>query len=76
MAMTLSGLVQADTFTQSAQSVARFEFVEVTLRLTQPVAGNPLTDAALEAEFTAGSGSHAKVKDTEDWGLLLERQGR
>jgi hypothetical protein len=61
IAMALAGLVRADTFTQSARSVARFEFVEVTLQLTQAVAGNPFTDAALEGEFTAGSGSHAKV---------------
>ncbi len=54
LVLAFTVVVRAETFTQSARSVDRFEFVEVTLKLDQPVAGNPFTDAALEGELEAG----------------------
>ena len=61
LALAWAVAVRADTFTQSARSVDRFQFVEVTLKLDRPVTGNPFTDAALEGEFNAGSSPHLKV---------------
>jgi hypothetical protein len=38
-------------FSQSAASVPVYEFLEVTLRLSAPSAGNPFTDAVVTGEF-------------------------
>ena len=51
----------APRFTQSAKSVDRFNFVEVTLTLDEPAKGNPFVDAALEGQLTPAGGSVARV---------------
>lgn len=66
----------ADEFKQSARSVDRFDFVEVTLRLDQPAAGNPFTEAELAAQLIRPDGSRASVDgfcDSEDGRLFRVR---
>ena len=49
-------------FSQSAPSVAAYDFVEVSLRVSTPVAGNPFTEAAVTGWFgPAGGGERVKV---------------
>lgn len=38
-------------FEQSAKSLDRFDFVEVTIKVTDPPSGNPFTDAEVTGEF-------------------------
>ncbi len=45
-------LSAAPRFEQSARTVDRFDFVEVTLTLDEPAKGNPFLDAALEGAFS------------------------
>jgi len=45
------------TFSQSAQSVPAYEFVEVSLRISVPAAGNPFTEAAVTGSFGLAGGS-------------------
>ncbi len=50
------------SFSQSAASVAAYDFVEVTLQVSAPSAGNPFTDAAVTGSFgMAGAGERVKV---------------
>jgi len=44
-------------FSQSANSVPAYEYVEVTLRVSPPVSGNPFTDAAVTGSFGAAGAS-------------------
>jgi hypothetical protein len=48
-------------FSQSAASVAAYDFVEVTLRLSGPAVDNPFTGAVVTAEFRE-SGSQSLIK--------------
>ena len=48
-------------FTQSAQTIDAYDFVEVTLRIEKPNAGNPFTDAAFEGRFARDGGEHVRV---------------
>jgi hypothetical protein len=66
----------AVTFTQSAKSVDRYDFVEITLRLEAPAPGNPFTDAAFAGEFTPGGGTPVKVDgfcDSDDGSIFRIR---
>lgn len=44
-------------FTQSAEQVGAFDFVEVTARVTNPTFRNPFTDATLAGDFAADDSS-------------------
>ena len=59
--ITTLAATAAPRFTQSAKSVNRFDFVEITLTLDEPVKGNPFLDAALEGQFTRVGGSAARM---------------
>jgi len=49
-------------FSQSAASVAAYDFVEVSLQVSAPLAGNPFTDAAVTGTFgSSGGGERVKV---------------
>jgi hypothetical protein len=48
-------------FEQSAQKVNCNEFVEVTLTLIPPLAGNPFTDVSVVGEMTPPGGARVKV---------------
>jgi len=53
---------QEVAFSQSAASVAAYDFVEVSLRATAPVGGNPFLDAAVNGWFgPAGASEQVKV---------------
>jgi hypothetical protein len=45
------------SFSQSAQSVEVYDFVEVTLNVSKPDAGNPFTDVAVQGSFEKASGA-------------------
>ena len=45
------------SFSQSAQSVEVYDFVEVTLNVSKPDAGNPFTDVAVQGSFEKTSGA-------------------
>jgi hypothetical protein len=50
-------------FTQSATTVAVYDFVEITARVAAPGAGNPFTEASLKGEFAqAGSAEPQAVE--------------
>ncbi len=51
----------ADSFIQSAASVDRFDFVEVTLTLDAPATGNPFVDASFSGEFLPAGTTALKV---------------
>lgn len=56
--VALTGVAGADSFQQSARRVDRYCFVEITLTLDAPAAGNPFTEAALTGAFTpSGAGT-------------------
>jgi hypothetical protein len=44
-------------FSQSAQSVEVYDFVEVTLDVSKPDAGNPFTEVAVQGSFEKTSGA-------------------
>src|SRR5215472_1188419 len=48
-------------FSQSAASVAAYDFVEVTLRVSGPAVSNPFTEAVVTGEFRE-SGSQSSIK--------------
>jgi len=47
---------------QSAETVDAFDFVEVTLAVTQPDAPNPFTQVAVTGEFAREDGAAVKVE--------------
>jgi hypothetical protein len=50
------------SFSQSAQTVETYDFVEITLRVAAPDAGNPFTEGAVEGQFgKAGSSEKLSV---------------
>ncbi len=53
--------IAAPRFEQSARRVECFDFVEVTLHLDAPPAGNPFTDATLTGEFGPAGTAPLKV---------------
>lgn len=59
--LPLLGAGQGDskrvTFSQSAQSVEAYDFIEVTARIDAPAAANPFTDAALSGVFGKAGGA-------------------
>jgi hypothetical protein len=46
------------TFSQSAQQVDRYDFVEITAAVASPDAHNPFMDAALTGTMESGNGAH------------------
>jgi len=48
-------------FTQSAQNVDTYDFVEITLNVKSPDAENPFLDVAVEGWFTADAGKKVHV---------------
>jgi len=44
-------------FSQSANSVAVYDYVEVSLRVTPPIVGNPFTDVVVTGSFSLADGS-------------------
>lgn len=50
-ASALAGSALADSFVQSAASLDRFDYVEITLTLDAPASGNPFVDASFSGEF-------------------------
>ncbi len=67
---------RADSFNQLARSLDRFDQIEVTLKLDQPVSGNPFTEAALEGVLRDPSGTETRVDgfcDSEDGRLFRIR---
>jgi hypothetical protein len=48
-------------FIQSAQTVDAYDFVEVTLKVDKPDAGNPFTDVVVEGWFAHDSGQKIQV---------------
>ena len=51
----------AARFQQSARTVDRFDYVEVTLTLDAPANGNPFIDASLTGEFTPSGAAAVKL---------------
>lgn len=51
----------AVSFTQSATTVDAFDFVEVSVNVTQPDAANPFTDVPVTGEFARQGGSPLKA---------------
>lgn len=58
-----SGLAQSDrvSFSQSTGVVDAYDFVEVTLNVKPPNAGNPFTDATVSGQFQASGGEPVAV---------------
>jgi hypothetical protein len=48
-------------FVQSASTVDAYDFVEVTLRVAKPDAGNPFTDVVVEGSFARNGGQEVRV---------------
>lgn len=63
------------SFEQSARSVDRFEFVEVTLTLDEPVKGNPFVDATFAGEFTAPGEFTGRGESTAQGGAARQLDG-
>ena len=58
---------QSASFTQSAQSVAVFDFVEITARLSAPAAFNPFTEASITGDFQlSGSADPTQIAGFAD----------
>src|SRR5271157_239643 len=50
------------TFSQSAEAIEAYDFVEITLNVSSPDAKNPFTDVVVEGQFgKTGSGPHLNV---------------
>jgi len=50
------------TFSQSAEAIEAYDFVEITLNVSSPDAKNPFTDVVVEGQFgKTGSGQHLNV---------------
>lgn len=49
------------SFQQSFSRVERYDFIEVTLKVVRPPAGNPFTEAAVTGEFAPEGGPPLKV---------------
>ncbi len=58
---SLHGSPQDVKFTQSAQNVDTYDFVEITLNAKSPHAENPFVDAAVEGWFAAEDGRKVHV---------------
>jgi hypothetical protein len=50
-------------FSQSANSVAVYDYVEMSLRPNPPIAGNPFTDATVTGSFDPADGSESVKVD-------------
>jgi hypothetical protein len=61
LSQSLYAAPAAVSFTQSATTVDAFDFVEVSLNVTQPDAANPFTDATVAGEFAREGGEPVKV---------------
>ena len=48
-------------FSQSAESLETYDFVEVVIKIADPTADNPFTDVAVKGEFTHEDGRLARV---------------
>jgi hypothetical protein len=59
--LVLSQHVRADQFMAAAKTVARFDYLEITLTLNAPAQGNPFIDASLRGEFAAATGAALNV---------------
>jgi hypothetical protein len=59
--VALAGSSAADAFKQSAKSVDRFDYVEVSLTLDEPAKGNPFIDASLAGAFATAGGTSLNV---------------
>ncbi|MGH8021445.1 MAG: DUF5060 domain-containing protein [Opitutaceae bacterium] len=60
-ACALAASASAGSFVQSARSVDRFDFVEITLTLDEPATGNPFVDASFSGEFLPAGGTALEV---------------
>ncbi|MGH7956025.1 MAG: DUF5060 domain-containing protein, partial [Opitutaceae bacterium] len=60
-ACALAATASAGSFVQSARSVDRFDFVEITLTLDEPAAGTPFIDAAFSGEFLPAGATALEV---------------
>jgi hypothetical protein len=66
-------------FTQSATSVPAYEFVEVSLRVSAPSAGNPFTEVAVTGSFGPEGGGEREAWTSpaapgrNDWALLIRK---
>ena len=58
---SLHGSPQDVEFTQSAQNVDTYDFVEITLNVKSPHAENPFVDAAVKGWFTTAAGKKVHV---------------
>jgi hypothetical protein len=64
------------SFSQSAQTVEAYDFVEVALRVEQPDASSPFTDVAIEGQFGKPGGEQVSVEgfcDSADGALYRIR---
>jgi len=61
LSQSLYAAPAAVSFTQSATTVDVFDFVEVSLNVTQPDAANPFSDVAFAGEFAREGGAPLKV---------------
>jgi hypothetical protein len=59
--LVLSQHARADQFVAATKTVARFDYLEITLTLDAPVQGNPFIDASLRGEFSATNGAAMNV---------------
>jgi hypothetical protein len=74
--MPVSLCEAAVRFEQSDRTVERFDFVEVTLTVTNPPAGNPFTDAEVAGEFAREGGAARQADgfcDSEDGSVFRIR---
>jgi hypothetical protein len=61
--LTLRAAPAGVTFSQSAQSVETYDFVEVTLNISAPDVGNPFTGATVSGWFAKGGGEERVTVD-------------
>ena len=61
-AFPLSGAPRKVAFSQSADSVEAYDFVEVSVKVEGPDAANPFTDVKVSGSFEKSGGSSTKVE--------------
>jgi hypothetical protein len=59
--LTLAVYAAGVRFEQSAKTIDRFDFIEVTLIVSNPPAGNPFMDTEVTGEFAVESGAPVRV---------------
>ncbi len=66
---------QPAAFTQSAQSIAVFDFVEITASLPAPAAFNPFTDASITGDFEQTGSPEKTAEPTQVAGFADSADG-